>query len=129
MWMAFGGTWSALSWSAQCECSETEEEHTLARILILDGHSAAALAVTRSAGRAGHWVAVGANRGIFAAAKLSRFCRATLDHPVSTEDAEAFLGSVIEFSRGHAIDLIIPITDWTLGPLSTQRDRFRDICR
>ena len=101
----------------------------MAKILVLDGHSAAALAVTRSAGRAGHWVAVGANRGIFAAAKLSRFCRATFDYPVSTEDTDAFLGSVIEFSRGHAIDLIIPITDWTLGPLSTQRDRFRDICR
>jgi predicted ATP-grasp superfamily ATP-dependent carboligase len=101
----------------------------LARILVLDGHSAAALAVTRSAGRAGHWVAVGANRGIFASAKLSRFCQACFDYPVSTDDAEAFVESVLEFVRSHAIDLVVPITDWTFGPLSAQRDQFGNICR
>jgi len=101
----------------------------LAKILVLDGHSAAALAVTRSAGRAGHWVAVGANRGIFAAAKLSRFCQRSFDYPVSTEDPNGFVGSVLEFVRGHAIDLVVPITDWTLGPISSQRDRFEAVCR
>ena len=105
------------------------EPDELARILVLDGHSAAALAVTRSAGRAGHWVAVGANRGIFAAAKLSRFCQVRFDYPVSTEDADAFVESVLEFVRHHAIDLVVPITDWTIGPLSAQRGRFPHICR
>jgi predicted ATP-grasp superfamily ATP-dependent carboligase len=100
----------------------------LARILVLDGHSAAALAVTRSAGRAGHWVAVGANQGIFAAARLSRYCSAAFDYPVSTDDASAFVDAVLEFVRAHAIDLIIPVTDWTLGPLSLQRDRFAGVC-
>jgi predicted ATP-grasp superfamily ATP-dependent carboligase len=66
---------------------------------------------------------------MFAAAKLSRFCLATFDYPISTENADAFVESVIDFVRGHAIDLIVPITDWTLGPLSIQRDRFRDLCR
>lgn len=101
----------------------------MAKILVLDGHSAAALAVTRSAGRAGHWVAVGANRGIFAGAKLSRFCQASFDYPVSTEEADAFVESVLEFVRCHAIELTVPIADWTLGPLSTQRGRFSDVCR
>jgi predicted ATP-grasp superfamily ATP-dependent carboligase len=101
----------------------------LARILVLDGHSAAALAVTRSAGQAGHWVGVGANRGLFAAAALSRYCRAKLDYPVSTSQPDAFVDSVLEFARVQAIDLVIPITDWTLGPLSAQRERFAGICR
>jgi predicted ATP-grasp superfamily ATP-dependent carboligase len=101
----------------------------LARILVLDGHSAAALAVTRSAGQAGHWVGVGANRGLFAAAALSRYCRAKLDYPVSTSEPDAFVDSVLEFARAQAIDLVIPITDWTLGPLSGQRERFAGICR
>ncbi|MGA8438819.1 MAG: ATP-grasp domain-containing protein [Candidatus Sulfotelmatobacter sp.] len=101
----------------------------MAKILVLDGHSAAALATTRSAGHAGHWVAVGANRGVFAAAKLSRFCQSTFDYPVSTDDADAFVESVLEFARGHAIELVVPITDWTLGPLSAQRDRFNGVCR
>jgi predicted ATP-grasp superfamily ATP-dependent carboligase len=101
----------------------------LARILILDGHSAAALAVTRSAGRAGHWVAVGANRNIFAAAKFSKYCQATLDYPVATDDAPAFLESVQAFVRSQQIDLVLPITDWTLGPLSSAREQFRDLCK
>ncbi len=101
----------------------------MARILVLDGHSAAALSVTRSAGRAGHWVAVGANRGLFAAAKLSRFCRIGFDYPVSTSEPDAFVDSILEFVHSHSIDLLIPVTDWTLGPLSAQRARFAGVCR
>jgi predicted ATP-grasp superfamily ATP-dependent carboligase len=99
------------------------------RILVLDGHSAAALAITRSAGRAGHWVAVGANRGLFAAAKLSRYCQLAFDYPVSTDDASAFVDSILEFARSHSIDLLIPVTDWTLGPISQERERFAGVCR
>jgi predicted ATP-grasp superfamily ATP-dependent carboligase len=102
---------------------------TLARVLVLDGHSAAALAVTRSAGQAGHWVAVGSNRGLFAAARFSRHCSLGFDYPVSTEDPGAFVDSIIEFVRSHSIDLVIPITDWTLGPISVQRERFAGACR
>jgi predicted ATP-grasp superfamily ATP-dependent carboligase len=101
----------------------------LARILVLDGHSAAALAVTRSAGRAGHWVAVGANQGIFAAAQLSRYCSTAFDYPVSTNDAGAFVDAIFQFVRVNAVDLIIPVTDWTLGPLSTKREKFSGTCR
>jgi predicted ATP-grasp superfamily ATP-dependent carboligase len=71
---------------------------------------------------------VGANRGLFAAAKLSRYCNARLDYPVSTNEPAAFVDSIFEFARANAIDLIIPVTDWTLGPLSAQRERFAGIC-
>ena len=49
-------------------------------------------------------MAVGANQEVFAAAKLSRFCQSTFDYPVSTDDADAFVESVLEFARGHAIE-------------------------
>ena len=101
----------------------------MARILVLDGHSAAALSVTRSAGLAGHWVAVGANQGAFAAAKLSRYCRLAFDYPVSTSEPLAFTNSVLEFVRDNKIDLVIPVTDWTVGPLSAERDRFGGRCK
>ena len=103
-------------------------EDQLARILVLDGHSAAALPVTRSAGGAGHWVAVGANRGAFAAAKLSRYCGMALDYPVSTSEPQAFVESILEFVRANQIDLVVPLTDWTLGPLSVERERFSGLC-
>jgi len=95
----------------------------------LDGQSAAALSITRSAGKAGHWVAVGANGGLFAPAKLSRYCRAILDYPVSTAEPAAFIHSILEFARGQACDLVIPVTDWTLGPISAQRERFAGISK
>lgn len=101
----------------------------MARILILDGHSAAALAFTRSAGRAGHWVAVGANAGLFAAAKLSRYCNLGFDHPASTNNAHAFVEAVMAFVRQNSVDLVVPITDWTLQPTSELRDAFEGACR
>lgn len=101
----------------------------MARILVLDGHSAAALAVTRSAGQSGHWVAVGGNRGLFAATKLSRYCSVGFDYPVSTDDPDALVDAIVEFVCARSIDLIIPITDWTLGPISVQRERFAGLCR
>lgn len=101
----------------------------MARILVLDGHSAAALAFTRSLGRAGHWVAVGANRGIFAAAELSRFCQCRLRYPASTHDTEAFVASVAEFVRVNRIELVLPVTDWTTIPLSRCGSRLGKHCR
>lgn len=85
--------------------------------------------MTRSAGRLGHWVAVGANAGLFAPAKVSRYCKAAFDYPVATEDPAAFVDSVADFARRSQIDLLIPATDWTLGPISRQRSRFAEICR
>lgn len=74
-------------------------------------------------------MAVAANRGLFAAAKLSRYCKSTLDYPESTQDPSAFVDSILELVRAHSIDLVIPVTDWTLGPISVQRDRFAGVCR
>jgi predicted ATP-grasp superfamily ATP-dependent carboligase len=73
-------------------------------------------------------VAVGANKGIFAAAKLSRYCRKSFDYPVSTEDTAAFASSVAEFASANKVELVIPITDWTTLPLSHHREQFESIC-
>lgn len=94
------------------------------KILVLDGHSAAALAFTRSLGRAGYWVAVGYNRELTAPAACSRYCRVTLEHPTSTENAVEFVDAVVKFVLKHQIELVIPTTDWTVYPLSQHRDRF-----
>jgi predicted ATP-grasp superfamily ATP-dependent carboligase len=101
----------------------------LARILVLDGHSAAALAIVRSLGGRGHWVAVASNRESFAPAALSRYCRMAWQHPVSTEDARGFVEAVLDFARRHKIELILPATDWTVLPLSVARAEFQNVCR
>ena len=53
------------------------------RVLVLDGHCSAALAFTRSLGRAGYWVAVGSARGVHAPARLSPYCHIGFDYPVT----------------------------------------------
>lgn len=101
----------------------------MARILILDGHCPAALAITRSAGSAGHWVAVGSNTGLFAAAKRSRYTCAMFEYPISTVEPDRFAEAVLEFARTNTIDLILPLTDWTLTPMSRNRGRFVGVCK
>ncbi len=101
----------------------------MARVLVLDGHSAATLAITRSLGRAQYWVAVGSNRGIDAPAELSRYCRLSTRYPVPHEDASGFVETVLEFARKNEIELIIPVTDFTIVPLSKNRDQFEGVSR
>ncbi|MFZ1008096.1 MAG: ATP-grasp domain-containing protein [Candidatus Sulfotelmatobacter sp.] len=98
-------------------------------MLILDGHSSAALAFVRSAGKAGHWVAVGTNVGAFAAAQLSRYSKLSFSYPISTEDMHGFVEAVLDFINQNAVDLVVPVTDWTLLPLSEYRERFKHICK
>lgn len=101
----------------------------MARVLVLDGHSPAGLAFTRSLGRAKHWVAVGSNQGILAPAASSRYCRLSFTYPVPSEDAAGFVEAVFRFARRNEIELIVPVTDWTVFPLSKNRDRFEGVCR
>ena len=66
---------------------------------------------------------------MFAAASFSKYCCASLRYPDSTEDSKAFVSAVLDFAREHAIDLIVPITDWTTRPISDHRDLFERVCR
>ena len=100
----------------------------VARVLILDGHGAA-LAFVRSLGRAGHWVCVGSSQGRIAPAALSRFCRLHFEYPPPTSSATDFCSAVIRLVQRHAIDLVVPITDATVWPLSRYREGFPCWCR
>jgi predicted ATP-grasp superfamily ATP-dependent carboligase len=91
---------------------------TLSRILILDGHSSAALAFVRSLGRAGHWVAVAAVSGSFAAATESRYCKVSLSYSNPLQGVESFIETIRSLILEYSIELVVPITDATVWPLS-----------
>ena len=99
------------------------------RVLVLDGHCSAALAFTRSLGRAGYWVAVGSARGMRAPARLSRYCHIGFDYPVSTEEPMNFAEAVFRFAQEQGIDLIAPMSDWTTFPLAQRQKQFRGVAR
>ena len=94
------------------------------RVLVLDGHSSAALAFVRSLGRAGHWVAVGHKKGLFSAAACSRYCRAQVEYDSPTASASRFAQSVREFSRRFDAEIIAPMTEATVWPLAKHRTEF-----
>jgi predicted ATP-grasp superfamily ATP-dependent carboligase len=99
----------------------------LARILVLDGHCSAALAFVRSLGRAGHWLAVGADGA--APAALSRYCALRWTYASASKGASRFVEAVHGFVRQQGIDLVLPMTDATTAPLARHRERFKELTR
>ena len=96
------------------------------KVLVLDGHSSAALAFVRSLGRAGFWLAVGYSKGSFAPAALSRYCKLRFEYSNPTNGATSFSDSVLKFVRQNGIDVVMPMTDATIWPLSSEREQFRE---
>lgn len=93
----------------------------MARILVLDGHSSAALAIVRSLGRAGHWVAVGFSEGLMAPAAHSKFCRRRIPHPSPLKNEAEFLKQVLTVTGEEKLDLLMPAAESSLWPLVSHR--------
>jgi predicted ATP-grasp superfamily ATP-dependent carboligase len=100
----------------------------MSRIFILDGHSCAALAFTRSLGRAGHQIFIGVDHNSFSAASFSRYSQRCFRYSPAPQQPEAFAEEIISFCKREEIDLLIPMTDWTMVPISRVRDRFPAQC-
>ena len=97
------------------------------KVLVTDGDTRAALAVTRSLGRIGHHVVVGERRAP-SLAQASRYCasRFTYSDPVS--DSDHFVDDVAREVEQRRIDVLMPITDITTFLITGHRDRFAASC-
>jgi biotin carboxylase len=82
----------------------------MTRILVTDGEQRAALAVTRSLGRAGHEVLVAASspRSI---AGASRFCAGRILVPDALVDPVAFREAVTRSVRDHSVGIVLPVAE------------------
>jgi predicted ATP-grasp superfamily ATP-dependent carboligase len=95
--------------------------------LVLDGHKVHALDIVRTLGRAGISVAVGASHAD-AIAFGSRFATRCEVYPDPALDAEAFVGWLAaELGKGSC-DLVIPVTDVTVIPISRNLERLQRFC-
>ena len=94
-----------------------------ARILILDGHSSASLAFVRSLGHVGHWIAVGFKDSCNSPAAVSCYCRKTVTYSDPMTSIESFCATIQEFVDRYGIDLVLPMTDATIWPLSQYEGR------
>ena len=97
------------------------------RILVTDGDSRAALAITRSLGAKGHVIFVACDKPS-SLAGLSRYCHKQLIYP-DTVDREEFITALHELVIANAIDILIPVTDVSLLPVIENRSKFAEICK
>ncbi len=93
------------------------------KVLVTDGDSRAALAVTRSLGRRGYDVVVGHSR-THALAQSSRHCRQRLLYPDPLELPEPFVDRLVSLCEEHAVDMLMPVADVSTMLVTQHRHRF-----
>lgn len=97
------------------------------KILVTDGQNRAALAVTRSLGRAGYQVVVGERRTP-SLAQASRYCAGRVVYPDPMTASDAFIDFLARYVRDEAIDAVVPVSDVTTLLMTGHRDRFEPRC-
>lgn len=97
------------------------------KILVTDGDNRAALAVTRSLGRAGHEIIVGERRTPSLAA-VSRYCRASFVYPDPTTRSDAFVDALAAEVAARRVDVVMPVADITTFVVTGARERFAPPC-
>jgi predicted ATP-grasp superfamily ATP-dependent carboligase len=101
-------------------------------ILILDASMKQSLASVRSLGRAGLRAAAGESVAQFDPAVppptfLSRYCMRRLVLPDFVSDTPGFIAAVTEFVRDHAVRVILPTGDVTIGVLRHYRQQLAEL--
>ena len=94
-----------------------------ATVLVTDGEHRASLAVTRSLGRAGYRVIVSSPRGRTIAG-ASRFASGSVVTPDPLSDPSGFIAALRGQCEAHKVQVLIPISDQSLGPVLDARASF-----
>jgi predicted ATP-grasp superfamily ATP-dependent carboligase len=98
-----------------------------ARVLVTDAGRGCAIAVIRSLGRAGFDV-VAADHDPRSPGFRSRYATRSLVMPDPTADPAAAIDALHSEAMTGRIDLIVPVSDEVLLPLSVVRERFAGLC-
>jgi predicted ATP-grasp superfamily ATP-dependent carboligase len=97
------------------------------RVLVTDAGRGSAISVIRSLGRAGMEI-IAADSTPGSAGFRSRFVTGTLVYPDPLEAPDEVVELLLAQARELQVDLIIPVSDEVLLPLSAARDRFVGLC-
>ena len=88
--------------------------------IVLDGEQRSALAVTRSLGRKGVKVTVGAEK-IPSLSSCSRYCGKSFLYPSPYNDPVGFIRALRDFTKNYRNSILIPMTDVTLSEILLNR--------
>jgi predicted ATP-grasp superfamily ATP-dependent carboligase len=98
------------------------------KILVTDAGRGSALAIIRSLGRQG-WYVVAGDSEPDAFGFYSRYTSQRFVYPPPSEDPQVFVDTIYRFVQDNQIDLIIPVIDEIILPLSKARERFAGLCQ
>ena len=98
------------------------------KVIILDGNMRASLAITRSLGRRGFRIIVGAETKK-SLSSSSRFCSDSFEYPPPHEDPEGFFRAVFDKAIELQPDFLVPVTDVTIGEILRRRGEFKEEIR
>ena len=93
--------------------------------IVLDGDQRPALAITRSLGKRGIRVTVGAETKP-SLASCSRFCADSFEYPSPYQDPEGFFQAVLLRTRGLRQAILLPVTDVTVSEILGRRGEFAE---
>jgi predicted ATP-grasp superfamily ATP-dependent carboligase len=92
-------------------------------VLVIDGESNAGLAVTRSLGKKGIEVDVGARTNL-APAFFSKYCKNSFVYADPEKNVKNFIEDLEKILEKKEYEMLIPCSDFTILPISLQRSRF-----
>jgi predicted ATP-grasp superfamily ATP-dependent carboligase len=99
----------------------------MVRVLVTDAARGSAIAFIRSLGRRGVHV-VAADHRPRSPGFRSRYASERLLYPDPAVAPEAAIDGLLDAAERRQVDLIVPVTDEVLLPLSAARERFAGIC-
>lgn len=104
----------------------SEERSSGRRVLVTDASRGSAVAIIRSLGRRGFHV-IAADSQARSAGFYSRYAQDRLRYPPPDEAPDETIATLLRAARERRVDLIVPVTDQILLPLSQARERFEGV--
>ena len=96
-------------------------------VFVTDADRGSAVSIIRSLGRQG-WRVMAADSNASSLGFKSRYTAERVLYPDPEIQPGPFVDVVLDAAQAQHIDLIIPVTDATILPLSAARARFNDLC-
>ncbi len=100
---------------------------TRGRVLVTDAGRGSAISIIRSLGRRG-WYVVAADADAHSPGFHSRYTAGRVVYPAPERNSRATVERLLRAAREHRVDLLIPVTDEVLLPVSAARDAFAGTC-
>jgi predicted ATP-grasp superfamily ATP-dependent carboligase/thymidylate kinase len=106
----------------------TAQRRSKPTVLVTDSSRGSAIAIIRSLGRLG-WRVIAADSDARSPGFRSRYATKRLLYPAPETHPEECVAALRSCAQAEHVDLIIPVSDAVILPLSAEREHFQDVCK